>query len=157
MAAWNIKERPNHFPWPPVLLVGMIVTGFVLQALVPLGFGRTALGQGAGVALVALALGLDVWASLTFRKARTTILPHRGTQALVSTGPFAFSRNPIYLGNLMILAGVGLLGGSLWHLVLVPVLALTILQLAIVREEAHLAANFAQVWFDYSAKVRRWV
>jgi protein-S-isoprenylcysteine O-methyltransferase Ste14 len=100
---------------------------------------------------------LDAWASFTFTRAKTTILPHRGSQALVTHGPFAYSRNPIYVGNLMILVGVGLLAGSLWHVVLAPALAFAIGHFAIRREEAHLAARFPHEWAEYTARVRRWI
>lgn len=157
MASWDINDRPNRFPWPPVLLILTIALGFGLQQMFAFGPGRTGAGMVAGLALIALALMLDVWASFTFTRARTTILPHRGSAALVSSGPFRFSRNPIYLGNLMILTGVGFVAGSLWHIVLVPILALAVFHLAIKREEAHLRARFPQDWADYSASVRRWI
>lgn len=157
MSTWNIKERPNRFPWPPMLLVGAILLGFVLRGVLPFGFERTLVSQAIGALFVMAALATDVWASLTFRRAQTTIMPHQGTQALVTSGPFQYSRNPIYVGNLMILAGVGLLAGSLWHILLVPVLAFAVQRFAIMREEAHLAANFGQAWESYTSKVRRWV
>lgn len=151
------EDRPNRFPWPPVLLVLAIITGFVLRQIVPLNVAVTPLLQTLGALLIGCALALDVWASLTFHRARTTILPHRGTQALVSTGPFAYSRNPIYLGNLMIVGGIGLLAGSLWHIVLILPLGLAIRHLAILREEQHLAARFPDAWAEYAQRVRRWV
>jgi protein-S-isoprenylcysteine O-methyltransferase Ste14 len=157
MSDWNIEERPNRFPWPPVLLVLFIALGFVLRAALPFDVARTPFGQFAGFVLIALALALDAWASFTFTRAKTTILPHRGSQALVTHGPFAYSRNPIYVGNLMILAGVGLLAGSLWHIVLAPALAFAIGYFAIRREEAHLAARFPREWTEYTARVRRWI
>lgn len=157
MTDWNIKDRPNRFPWPPVLLGMAIVCGFVLRYFMPLTFANTPLVQTVGVLFIASALALDVWASLTFRRAQTTILPHRGSEALVTGGPFVFSRNPIYLGNLMILGGLGLLAGSAWHIVLVAPLALAIKQLAIAREEKHLEAKFPDQWTNYSSKVRRWI
>lgn len=157
MPNWDFKDRPNRLPWPPVLLGIAIICGFVLRYLAPLTFANTPLVQSVGVLLIGGALALDVWASLTFRKARTTILPHRGTEALVTVGPFKVSRNPIYLGNLMILCGLGLLAGSLWHTALVAPLALAIKQLAIAREELHLATKFPEEWAAYASKVRRWI
>jgi protein-S-isoprenylcysteine O-methyltransferase Ste14 len=157
MSDWNIEERPNRFPWPPVLLVLFIVLGFALRAVLPFDVARTPFSQFAGFVLIALALALDAWASFTFTRAKTTILPHRGSQALVTHGPFAYSRNPIYVGNLMILVGVGLLAGSLWHVVLAPALAFAIGHFAIRREEAHLAARFPGEWAEYTARVRRWI
>ncbi|MET3834997.1 protein-S-isoprenylcysteine O-methyltransferase Ste14 [Brevundimonas sp. UYEF29] len=60
-----------------------------------------------GGLLVALALGLDLWAMLEMRRRRANILPHRAATALVTTGPFAWSRNPIYLANGLLLLGLG--------------------------------------------------
>jgi protein-S-isoprenylcysteine O-methyltransferase Ste14 len=157
MADWDIKDRPNRFPWPPVLLVLFIGLGFVLRAFLPFGLERTPVSQLVGFVFIACALGLDAWASITFSKAKTTILPHRGTETLVTDGPFQYSRNPIYVGNLMILAGVGLLAGSVWHVALVPLLALAIAHMAIRREEAHLEAKFPTQWAAYSSRVRRWL
>lgn len=157
MPDWNIHDRPNRFPWPPVLLVVAISLGFVLRHFLPMTIATTPLLQAFGALLIGSALALDVWASLTFRHAQTTILPHRGTQALVDAGPFAYSRNPIYIGNLMILCGIGLLAGSLWHVALVAPLALAIQHLAIAREEMHLATRFPEEWATYTGKVRRWI
>ena len=160
MNSSDLSERPNRIPWPPLLLVLTIGAGFGMDALVPF---RPSLVDGSlvaralGALLILIALGLDIWASVTFRRAKTTILPHRGSEALVTDGPFAFSRNPIYVGNLLIMAGVGLLGGTLWPLVLVPVLALALTWLAIAREEAHLAQRFPDAWQTYRARVRRWL
>jgi protein-S-isoprenylcysteine O-methyltransferase Ste14 len=157
MPTWHFDDRPNRFPWPPVLLLLAIIIGFVLHHIWPLGVAQMLLLQIAGSLLIGCALALDVWASLTFRRAQTTILPHRGSKALVSTGPFAYSRNPIYLGNAVILGGIGLLAGSLWHIVLIAPLVIAISQLAILREEKHLAARFPEEWRAYSSKVRRWI
>lgn len=157
MTNWDIVDRPNRFPWPPILLGTAILIGFALRQALPLNFANPLSVQIIGALFIAGALALDIWSSLTFRKARTTILPHRGSQALVTSGPFTFSRNPIYLGNLMILFGLGLLAGSLWHLILIPALGLAISRLAITREEQHLKARFPVEWAQYAGKVRRWI
>lgn len=157
MTNWDIKDRPNLFPWPPVLLGIAIMGGLTLRELLPVEVASSVLSQFLGLAMIAGALALDVWASLTFRKAKTTILPHRGTDALVTAGPFEYSRNPIYLGNLLILGGIGLLLGSIWHIALVAPLGIAINRLAIAREEAHLAAKFPQAWQEYASRVRRWI
>ena len=155
----DFKERPNRVPWPPILLVLAIAIGFTLDALLPFrpDILDGSVASALGAALIVAALGLDVWVSITFRRARTTILPHRGSDALVTDGPFKFSRNPIYVGNVLILVGVGLLGGTLWHVLLVPLLVLAVTQLAIVREEAHLARRFPDAWASYSKQARRWL
>ena len=88
------------------------------------------------------AIALDVTAALAFRRHRTTILPHRGATALVTDGPFAKSRNPIYVANTLLVSGAGLLFGVGW-LVLAGLAGAVLTQkLAIEREERHLAARF---------------
>lgn len=157
MTRLDLKDRPNRLPWPPMLLGIAILAGFVLRHFLPWTFANSFVVQTIGVLFIGSALTLDVWASLTFRKAQTTIMPHRGTEALVTGGPFAHSRNPIYLGNLLILVGLGLLAGSIWHIALVIPLALAIHQLAVIREEMHLATKFPDHWKEYQSKVRRWI
>ncbi|MYZ49510.1 methyltransferase family protein [Propylenella binzhouense] len=156
----DIAESPNRVPWPPIVLFGALGLGFALGAVVPLPWleGRARdIAFGAGLLMVTAALVIDMRVTRIFRRHGTTLLPHRGADALATDGPFAWSRNPIYLGNLVLIAGVGLAAGELWHLVLVPVAALLLERLAIVREEAHLEAKFGQAWRDYARRVRRWI
>lgn len=157
MVNWDIEERPNRFPWPPVLLVIALVAAFGVDRVIPLPLIIGFPGAFVGVLLIILALALDVWAMMTFRSAQTTILPHEGTAQLVTNGPFQFSRNPIYVGNVLILVGAGLVAGSAWPLLFAPLLALAVQKLAIEREEAHLAAKFGAAWRSYAERVRRWV
>jgi protein-S-isoprenylcysteine O-methyltransferase Ste14 len=109
-----------------------------------------------GGLLVALALGLDLWAMLEMRRRRANILPHRAATALVTTGPFAWSRNPIYLANGLLLLGLGGLFDNAWLFVAAPVAAFATDRVAIRREERHLAALFGAAWSAYAISVSRW-
>ena len=104
----------------------------------------------AGVALMASAMGL-------FKKAGTAIPPWEPTTALVTTGVYRFSRNPIYLSVVLIYVGLSLLFAWGWALLLlVPVLV--ILQLAVIRrEEAYLERKFGASYLRYRESVRRWL
>jgi protein-S-isoprenylcysteine O-methyltransferase Ste14 len=84
-------------------------------------------------------------------------MPHQPSTRLVTRGPFRFSRNPIYVGNLMVVAGLGLVLSNLWLLVVTPVFGFTLHKLAIEREERHMEALFDDQWRDYRARVRRWI
>jgi protein-S-isoprenylcysteine O-methyltransferase Ste14 len=90
-------------------------------------------------------------------RARANILPHRAATALVTWGPFGFSRNPIYLGNTILLLGAGLAFGIAWFVPVAFAAAALTARLAIAREEAHLNARFGRAWREYAARVRRWV
>lgn len=155
-----LHSRPNRVPWPPLLTLGLIGLGFAAHAVAPLPWprGTTAIALSVlGVIGVCGALGLDLGAVLAMRRHRTTFLPHRGADALVTEGPFARSRNPIYVGNVCLTAGIGLLLGNPWLLVAATALAVSLQHLAIRREEAHLAARFGGAWDEYRRRVPRWI
>jgi protein-S-isoprenylcysteine O-methyltransferase Ste14 len=156
----STTDRPNRIPWPPLLVAMTLAAGALLSWIAPLPFAGGGFGialRAVGLGCVAAALALDVWAFRALHRHRTTILPHKGADALVTEGPFGLSRNPIYVGNLLLVAGIGLALGRLWLVLLAPALALALQVLAIRREERHLEARFGTAWRDYAARVRRWV
>jgi protein-S-isoprenylcysteine O-methyltransferase Ste14 len=151
---------PNKIPWPPIILAGGIVAGLLLGAAWPLpwtmGAAREVL-QGVGAVLVAVAIGLILLTINELRKHKTTVNPTGTSAHLVTSGPFAFSRNPIYLGNVLLICGLGLALGNAWMLLVAIVTATLEQRFAIVREERHLEARFGKAWRDYAKRVRRWV
>ena len=156
----NTSERPNRFPLPPLLLLATIVAGFVLHTFLPIGWEPeqvTDLMRYGGWALVGIALFLDIWALATLRRHKTTVLPNKAASQLAVDGPFALSRNPIYLGNVLICAGLAYIIGSRWFLFLAILLFFLLSELAVKREEKHLEENFPEEWKAYSQKVRRWI
>jgi protein-S-isoprenylcysteine O-methyltransferase Ste14 len=156
----SFMERPNNIPWPPIVLLCTIALGFILSGLVPLGFPRTIVGEllfGLGLMLIVLALLIDVSAMRLMKKHNTAIMPHRGADKLVTKGIFAFSRNPIYVANIMLIIGIGLSFGTFWHLLLSPLAAFATRKLAIEREEKHLESRFGNAFRSYKKKVNRWI
>jgi protein-S-isoprenylcysteine O-methyltransferase Ste14 len=111
----------------------------------------------AGWGLVAAGLALAVWAALCFRAARTSIVPRERPSALVTSGPYRLSRNPIYLADLVILAGVALILRAPWALGLLAPFQQVLLRLFVLPEEAVLEAELGRRYLDYKARVRRWV
>ena len=155
--ALDLKTRPNTIPWPPLIFATACVLGFVLEHIAPIGvLLPRVIVLGGGVA-IALGLGLDLWAMATMMLARTNILPNRAAGRLVTQGPFAISRNPIYLGNTTLMFGIGLAWNALWFLPLALCGAALVEMLAIRREEAHLALLFGPEWAAYAAKTPRWL
>ena len=155
-----IRARPNTVPWPPIILLAAIIAGWLLTRLMPSLAGHFPFGEPQiwfGWLLVILAIAMDIWVLIIFRNHKTNIRPDRPAETLVTHGPFAWSRNPIYVGNVAIILGLALAKGSVWHLMLVPVVFLLIQELAIKREEAHIAVRFEKSWTEYAARVRRWL
>lgn len=110
-----------------------------------------------GVLCLILAAGLVSAALIAFWRARTTVIPHQVPSALITEGVFRFSRNPIYLADILILIGFALKWGSLVGLVLVPVLFFVLERRFIRAEEARLMAKFPDAFPAYCQITRRWL
>lgn len=142
-------------PPPAIYLLGLLL-GFLLQRWRPLPLLAPPLG--AALACVFLLAGLvGVPALLAFRRARTSPKPWRPTTALVTTGPYRFSRNPMYLGFTAIYLGVALWANALWPVLLLPVVLITMQFGVIHREEAYLERLFGAEYRAYRQRVRRWL
>lgn len=156
----TIEDRPNSFPLPPVLLALFIIGGLAIKHFAPglaLPFPETVPVVFIGWVLILAALALDAWAIVEFRRHKTNVMPTNPALALVDTGPFAHSRNPIYLGNVMLIAGIGLVNSTGLMLVFAVLNAVLLQTIQIRGEEAHLAARFGQAWDSYRTRVRRWL
>jgi protein-S-isoprenylcysteine O-methyltransferase Ste14 len=110
-----------------------------------------------GLIVIFLALLLIGWAIQTFRKANTNVLTSRATLAIVGTGPFAYSRNPIYVAIIVSFIGFALAVDSLWFLIAMVVMFFVLEFGVIAREESYLTKKFGQKYLEYKHKVRRWV
>jgi protein-S-isoprenylcysteine O-methyltransferase Ste14 len=110
-----------------------------------------------GTTFAALGLALGVASVLQFRRAGTSVVPGEPSTTLVQSGPFSLTRNPIYIGFVLLYFGLAIVLTSAWMLLLlVPVLF--ILQHGVVkREEAYLLEKFGEPYRKYSARVPRWL
>lgn len=141
---------------PPLWLLcfAVVLWGLGQTAPIPLESG---LVHGIGTGLVALGIGLIVVAAVQFRRHGTTIIPHQTASHLLTSGLFAYSRNPIYLADAVILAGLALRWDIAHGLVLVPVFMWIIQTRHILPEEHRLQASFGDEFAEYARNVRRWV
>lgn len=143
---------------PPIWLLGFLAVAWRLGQSRPLelSFGGDWIGLpgglcvGAGVVLMLLAV-------TEMRKQRTTVIPHQEPDRLVQSGIFRRSRNPIYLGDALILAGLILYWDAPVALPLVPVFVWIIERRFILPEETRLRRKFKQDFFRYCEKTRRWL
>lgn len=145
-------------PRPPLLFLGCLILGWGLGVLRPFPTGFLGAVRFSGGALLWLfGAVLGVWGLLAFKREGTTHEPNGTATALLTGGPFAFSRNPLYLALVALLAAFGLVLDSAWMLLLLPVLTLLLDRLVIVREEARLRAQFGDDYVAYTRQVRRWL
>jgi len=148
----------NKIPPPVILLLsGAIMwlvahSAFACPVAVPFAFPLALLLAATGIVVAASAIR-------QFRQAQTTVNPLQpdAATALVDHGIFARTRNPMYLGLLLVLSGWGVWLQSLTNLVVLAVFVLFITQFQIKPEERALQKVFGQAYADYSARVRRWI
>lgn len=138
---------------PPVWLVGFMA----LASLLATGVEAAAVMIWPGRALIALGLLLAIWAALSFRRAKTTIVPRERPSALVADGPYQFSRNPIYLADLIILAGWCLTLGFLITLVFVAAFWWVLDTRFVKPEEEVLTEDLGEPYLIYREQTRRWI
>jgi protein-S-isoprenylcysteine O-methyltransferase Ste14 len=159
------KPRPAAVPEvanvgvvrPPLIHLTAILLGVGLHLAWPVGLVARPQGAWLGGAAILLAIALFVSAVRTFRAAGTPVPGHRPTTTIVRTGPYRFSRNPIYLAFSLLQLGLALWIDTLWLIVtLLPAVALMAL-VVIPREEQYLEARFPLVYPSYKASVRRWL
>jgi protein-S-isoprenylcysteine O-methyltransferase Ste14 len=139
---------------PPVWLAAHLVAAFLLSLVSPAVFAG--LASLAGLWLIGLGLAVTVLAVAQMALARTTVIPRRDPSSLVTTGLFAWSRNPIYLSDLIILFGAILWLDAILALPLLAGFAWVIETRFIRDEEARLAAGFGPAYDLWAAHTRRW-
>lgn len=151
-------HKPATRLLPPAPYAAALFGGWWLDRSVqaiPLDWG--AVTRPLGWLLVGTGLALFAWTLLTFWRHRTTVNPYKAASSLCTSGPFRFSRNPIYVGDWFILAGVSLLLATVWPLLFAP-LIWALLRYGVIRhEEAHLEAKFGDAYLNYKMRVRRWL
>jgi len=140
--------------FPPVITLACIAGQFILYLMLPLQVNLSLL---LGLMLLIASIGLIVMSFKELQNNETTYVPDGEPEQLVTTGPFSFSRNPIYLGMFGILIATAFLMQSMSAL-LIPVLFISILQNTwIPHEETKLSEKFTKDWDDYAAKTKRWL
>lgn len=142
---------------PPILTLLHLFAAFLLGRLVPLQIPTPRWVAWLGILLALLGFGIAAAALGQFVSARTTVDPHGSASALLTGGPYRFSRNPIYLGFLCFLIGFPLVFGNYWGILLAPVLILWMNRLVIRHEEAYLERKFGRAYLDLKSRVRRWL
>ncbi len=149
--------RPATLAPPPLVYAAGLFGGWWLEARYSLAFTLEPLAGIFGWALIGLGLAGSIWALAAIRRHGTTINPYKPASNLVNSGPFAHSRNPIYVSDWLVYVGVTLLLGTAWPMLLAPLVWGVMRYGVIAHEEAHLSAKFGDEYRSYRAQVRRWL
>lgn len=142
---------------PPLLYLGGLIAAAALHWYWPATLLPAALAAWLAAPVALAGLAINLWGAYTMRRSRTAINPYRSTTSIVDSGPFGFSRNPLYLGMDLLFLGIILWLNSLWG---APVLVLLLFVMhygVILREERYLEDQFGEAYRRYRARVRRYI
>jgi protein-S-isoprenylcysteine O-methyltransferase Ste14 len=152
------RDRSNAVIRPPIAWALAFAAGLAIDRVYPLRWiPATWPNVWIGGIVFAAAFALAIWAIVTFRKAGTRVETTKPTMAIVTHGPYRFTRNPIYLGMFLGQTGLAIGFDSLWILAMLIPFCLVLRYGVVTREEAYLARKFGGVYLDYKSRVRRWL
>ncbi|MFN0100354.1 MAG: methyltransferase family protein [Gemmatimonadaceae bacterium] len=149
-------DHPDLPVKPPLVWLLALVLGWWLHRFMPLPSRGSAFGW---VGLVVLAAGvlLALWSLLSLRAAQTPVEPWKATRSIVDRGPYAFTRNPIYLAFAIVVLGAGLWIDRFAVVVMVVPALLVTDRVIVRREERYLTRKFGEAYLSYRQRVRRWI
>ena len=151
------RENAGVVAPPPLIYALPLLAGLALNRRIRAPFLPNGATRLVGLPLVAGGLSLGVWFLRTLRGAGTPVDPREPVEALVTVGPYRYSRNPGYLSMAMVYAGVASLANSLPSILLLPVALGVIRSGVIEREERYLERLFGDEYLAYKARVGRWL
>ena len=152
------EDRPKVWFHPPALLFTAIVAGYAVRLFaggwLPI---PQALGEGLGVLLICASMFIMIGAVRLFGETGEELQPASPSHQLIQQGPFARSRNPIYLAFMLFGVGLGFATLNLWMIVTTLIVGLFINFLIIKPEERYLEDRFGNEYLEYKKRVRRWI
>lgn len=151
------RDNPGVIAPPPLIFAIPLIAGVLVGRAFPFQVMPRAFALIVGGALALSAVVLIFWAVLSFRQAATPMVPYKPTAAIIASGPFALTRNPVYLAMALLYVGITLLVNTVWPLLLLPLVLLTVQRGVIEREERYLEQKFGDEYMSYKSRVRRWL
>jgi len=142
---------------PPAFLLISIILAVILNFSLPVAILLTSPWRLLGILLLVLGLAINLQADHAFHVAHTSVDPQGAASALVTYGPYRLSRNPMYLGFVLLLVGVSVVLGSLSPFLCVLAFGALMNRVIVPAEEQKLAAAFGPDWTSYERNVRRWL
>ncbi|MEO8910127.1 MAG: isoprenylcysteine carboxylmethyltransferase family protein [Gemmatimonadaceae bacterium] len=156
----SIRIRPAmRFPVPWVFILAYLI-GLVAELFVPVGIASpvfSRIGFPAGLCLVAVGMAFALSALAIFRKRSTTTIPHAKPTSLATSGPYRFTRNPMYVGLTLIYIGVAGTRAEIWPLILLPLVLVYVNFVVIPFEERRMQDVFGDDCGSYRTRVRSWL
>ncbi len=153
----NSHKHANVIAPPPLIYAVSLLIGLLLHWIYPRSFLSRTVGRIVGPLLMATGFLIGLAAALTMRRAHTSLRPDTPTTAIVDTGPFRYTRNPIYLAFTLMYTGIACFVNALWPILILPFVLVVVQRGVIEREEQYLTHKFGAVYTEYKTQVRRWL
>lgn len=153
----NGRDNPGVIAPPPLIFAGTLAAGLYANRLRPTPFLPRSLSRGLGWPLVVAGLLLGLWGLREMRRAGTNVDPYRPTTAIVDSGPFGFTRNPLYIGMTLVYAGFSARANALPAALLLPAVLHVVDRWVVRREERYLENKFGDEYLRYKGRVKRWI
>ncbi|HMQ63378.1 MAG TPA: isoprenylcysteine carboxylmethyltransferase family protein [Flavilitoribacter sp.] len=155
----NKKDHPGVYPPPPLFYVAIFLVSILMQKQFPLPalFFKTKAATIPGVIFVMTGIIFILPALIKFFKTKNTLVTIKPANSLQTSGIYAISRNPMYLGLMCLYTGIAFLKGNFWTLMFIPLVIWIITHFVILNEEKYLGRAFDQDYKAYRTKVRRWI
>lgn len=150
------KGAAVKFP-PPLIFLLLLLAGYGLQHFWPISIGGSSGLKYIGGGVAMLGAGIVILVAQSFKHAETNIEPWKPTTRIISTGIYAYSRNPVYAGFCLVSIGIGIFLNSFWILISFIPSAILVYYVAIKKEEIYLEKKFGEEYIYYKNKVRRWL
>lgn len=153
------KDHPGVYPPPPLFYVLIFLLSILIQSYIHLSttFFHQKMTPVAGLFIILISMVITLPALVKFFQTKNTLITIKPASSLETSGIYAISRNPMYLGLLLLYTGIAFFKGNWWTLILIPFVILVINNLVIKKEEQYLERAFGQSYLDYTKKVRRWI
>ena len=142
---------------PPLIYLGVLVVGLLLNRRFPIGFRPRRMARGLGWPLLGGGVLLLGCFERAMRQADTPVSPYKPVEHITTEGPFRYTRNPAYLAMTMIYGGITSLANALPSILFLPAVLLVMRRGVIEREERYLEGKFGEEYLRYKARVRRWI
>jgi protein-S-isoprenylcysteine O-methyltransferase Ste14 len=161
MASEAQNDTPGLIMPPPLFLLIAVMLALLLEWL--LGFALLPAPSIAswwswiGFLILGVGVLFAVHGAREFNRVGTNVNPFQPALKLVTTGPYSYTRNPMYLGMVLFMLGLSVMLSLEWGILLTPILWLAYDQLVVAREEAYLSAKFGEPYREFLSQTRRWL
>ena len=142
---------------PPLMFAGTLAAGLFLDRVIKVPFLPRGVCRLVGTKAIIDGLVVGTWGFVTMKTAETNVSPYEPTRVLVESGPFAHTRNPLYLSMTLVYAGIATLRRAPLALALLPLLLSAVQRGVIKREEQYLEQKFGESYRSYRSRVGRWL